>query len=289
MEYTLENEHLKIKINSLGAELKSAVNKKNNIEYLWQADPKYWNRTSPILFPNVGKYFEGKYRYNGVFYEQKQHGFARDKEFVLLRKTDNFISLGLRSDSNSKQVYPFDFELILSYLLRDNEIVVSYEVRNTGNDNMYFQIGGHPGFNVPLYEGKRSDNYIYFPNKSSIVSSKISLTGYMSKEKEKIILDDGYLKISDNLFVNDALVLEEQGINEVSICDFYKKPFITLKMNCPLFGIWSSSSDSPFVCIEPWYGRCDADGYKGTLQEREFENKLSKNEKFYANYTIVFN
>jgi galactose mutarotase-like enzyme len=286
MEYILQNDKIRIKINSLGAELTEIFNKKNNLSYLWDANPLHWKRTSPVLFPNVGKYYGGKYTYNGKEYSQGQHGFARDMEFKLLKQIDNYIAFVLNSDEKTYINYPFHFSLILSYELKENEIVVGWNVINKDNKQMYFSIGGHPAFNVPLLDENRSDCYLYFKNCQKIINTKISKQGYSMNETIEYQLENGYLPIKDDLFDNDALVIENQNINEVSILDKNKNAFITVKMDCPLFGIWSPSRTAPFVCIEPWYGCCDVEGFTGNLEDKKYQNKLNVNEEFKAQYSI---
>lgn len=286
MEYILQNETLIIKIDSVGAELKEIINKRNNLSYLWDGNPLHWARRSPVLFPNVGKYYNGKYLYNGKEYYQGQHGFARDMEFELKEEKDNYISFILNSNDKTKENYPFDFSLILYYELKNNEIIVGWKVINKDNKQMYFSIGGHPAFNVPLLDENRNDCYLYFKGYDSFLNTLITEKGFAMNEKVEYKLDGGYLPIHDNLFDYDALVIEDQNIKEISITDKNKNPYITVKMNCPLFGIWSPSRKTPFVCIEPWYGRCDNDGFSGTLEEKAYQNKLNVNEEFKAEYSI---
>lgn len=289
MNYNLENNNLKITINSLGAELTEIINKENNLSYLWDANPAHWKRSSPVLFPNVGKYYNGKFTYNGIEYHQGQHGFARDMEFELLEQRENYISFVLNSNEKTLQTYPFKFSLILWYELKGNEIVVGWKVINIDNKQIHFSIGGHPAFNVPLKDENRSDCYLYFKDINKFESNMINASGYSIDKVLEYQLEDGYLKITDDLFDNDALVIEEQNIKEVSITDKNKNPFITIKMDCPLFGIWSPSRTTPFVCIEPWYGRCDSEGFNGTIEERKYQNKLEVNEEFNVHYSIVLN
>ena len=289
MEYFLENSQLKIRVNSMGAELTEIINKDNNLSYLWDANPLHWKRSSPVLFPNVGKYYNGKFRYEGKEYSQGQHGFARDMEFELLEQKDNYIALVLNSNEKTKVNYPFEFSLILYYELKENEIVVGWKVINKDNKEMYFSIGGHPAFNVPLKDENRSDCYLYFKDVNNVESTMINSSGYSIGKVVNYPLEEGYLKINDDLFDDDALVIEQQPIKEVSITDKNKNPFITIKMDCPLFGIWSPSRTTPFVCIEPWYGRCDSEGFDKTLAERKYQNKLNVNEEFDVNYSIIIN
>lgn len=289
MEYFLENSKLKIRVNSMGAELTEIINKDNNLSYLWDANPLHWKRSSPVLFPNVGKYYNGKFRYEGKEYSQGQHGFARDMEFELLEQKDNYIALVLNSNEKTKVNYPFEFSLILYYELKENEIVVGWKVINKDNKEIYFSIGGHPAFNVPLKDENRSDCYLYFKDVNNVESTMINSSGYSIGKVVNYPLEEGYLKINDDLFDDDALVIEQQPIKEVSITDKNKNPFITIKMDCPLFGIWSPSRTTPFVCIEPWYGRCDSEGFDKTLAERKYQNKLNVNEEFDVNYSIIIN
>jgi galactose mutarotase-like enzyme len=285
--FILENECLKVSVANAGAELSSVIDKESGLERVHDANPEVWNRHAPILFPFVGKVVGGVYRIGNQEYEMKtQHGFARDMEFKLLKQIDNYIAFVLNSDEKTYINYPFHFSLILSYELKENEIVVGWNVINKDNKQMYFSIGGHPAFNVPLLDENRSDCYLYFKNCQKIINTKISKQGYSMNETIEYQLENGYLPIKDDLFDNDALVIENQNINEVSILDKNKNAFITVKMDCPLFGIWSPSRTAPFVCIEPWYGCCDVEGFTGNLEDKKYQNKLNVNEEFKAQYSI---
>ena len=157
MNVNLENEFLKVTISTHGAELISVINKENGLEYMWQANPAHWKRHAPILFPNVGKYKDGKFIYNGKEYKQAQHGFARDMEFALIEKTNNSAFFELLYNDDTLKVYPFKFSLVLGFILEKNELTLTYEVANVDDKKMYFQIGGHPAFNVPLTDGSRNE------------------------------------------------------------------------------------------------------------------------------------
>ncbi len=286
MNINLENNYLKVNINSLGAELTSIIKKSTGKEYLWQANPTHWKRHAPILFPNVGKYKEGHFFYKGLEYKQGQHGFARDMEFTLIEKTNTSCLFELLYNEDTLKVYPFKFRLRLGYILKDFDLTLTYYVENLGDEKMYFQIGGHPAFNVPFTEGTRGDYYFYFPNKKEIISSKIGLLGLATEEKLTYKLDNGYLRIEDDLFKNDALVVENQDVKEVIICNQNQEKLISLSMDVEVFGLWSASDKAPFICIEPWYGRCDAETFAGEISERKYENELNSNEAFERNYKL---
>lgn len=106
---TLSNDFITIQISDHGAELTSIV--ANDKEYLWQADPKFWGRHSPVLFPQVGRVWNNVYRHEGKEYQLGQHGFARDRDFQLTYEEDNAVIYALESDEESLKVYPFPFIL----------------------------------------------------------------------------------------------------------------------------------------------------------------------------------
>ena len=135
MEY-IENEFLKIGVDKSGAQLSSVYDKKNSREVLWNADKTYWGRHAPVLFPIVGKVRNNAYTYQGKEYSLGQHGFARDLDFTLVSKTDKEIVFSLKSTPDTLKVYPFDFELVIGYVLTDLTIKVSWTVRNTNDSKM---------------------------------------------------------------------------------------------------------------------------------------------------------
>ena len=141
----LKNNEIKVDINSFGAEVRSVI--KNDIEYMWQADPTYWKRTSPLLFPFIGKLIDDEYIYNDITYNVTQHGFARDNEFSLVHSTESKASYLLQENQETMLKYPFKFNLEVEYELINNELIINWTIENTNECNMYFQIGAHPAFN----------------------------------------------------------------------------------------------------------------------------------------------
>lgn len=158
MRQVLENEYLKVSVEDHGAELVSVYDKENEREELWQAEPPYWNRHAPILFPNVGKHHDNTYRLNGKEFRTSQHGFARDREFVCISKTASVLTHKLVSDEETRSYFPFDFELYITHRLEERQLSVEWKVVNTSGEIMYFTIGGHPGFRVPY--GRAADRRI---------------------------------------------------------------------------------------------------------------------------------
>lgn len=287
--YTLKNREIAIRVTSLGAELKSLVDCSAGREYMWNADPAYWKRTSPILFPLVGNYRNKEIRYNGAVYGMSQHGFARDMRFELISMEKEKIWFGLSSDSETMKKYPFPFRLEIGYELHERSVRVIWRVKNPSEKPMFFSIGGHPAFRCPMQQGEKQTDYsIAFDQKKEIVSRVLGKDGLATDELCVYPLADGRMQITETLFDRDALIIEHNQAHEVSLCTPDGSPYVTLRFDAPLFGLWSPpGKGAPFICIEPWYGRCDHQNFAGTLEDREWGNRLEGNGVFEASYTIT--
>lgn len=290
MNHILENENLKVTVAEHGAEVKSIIRKKDEKELMWQADAAYWGRTSPVLFPLVGNYFEKKSVYNGKTYEMGQHGFARDMEFRCVEKTKDRLTFLLEDDESTHEKYPFGFQLQITYVLDETKVQVQWNVKNTNDTKMYFSIGAHPAFNCNLNESKMKFEKDGKPCEkliANIIASDGS--GCLSKEQDVFSLQDGVLPLSDELFSKDALVIEDEQANRVSLLDKDGETVVTVTCPTPLFGVWSPVGKcAPFVCIEPWFGRCDRVGFSQKLEEREYGNRLLPGEEFEGGYEMIF-
>ncbi len=285
--YTIENEQMILEINSAGAEIKSLRRKSDNREYMWCADAKYWGRTAPVLFPVVGSVRDKKYRCDGKEYEMGQHGFARDMEFTVVEETQDSIRFVLEATEETKTKYPYDFALELSYRLDGLRVIAGWKVTNKADGEMHFSVGGHPAFLCPILENtKQTDYYIYFDTPDKVVSDVLE-GGLVGDKLKELALDNGYLKITEDLFDDDALVIENNQAKEVALCTPDKEHYLTVKFDAPLFGVWSPvKKNAPFICIEPWYGRADRCDFAGELKDREYGNTLQGKESFEVFYEI---
>lgn len=288
----LKNGTLILTADTHGAEILSV--KRDGNEYIWCGDSAYWGRHTPILFPFVGQVRGGEYRHKGVSYPMGQHGFARDQEFELLSQTDHSLSFVLRDNEKTLAVYPFRFELYVTYTLRGDTVEVEWKVRNPGQDTLYFSIGGHPAFSCPLHENERREDYAVEIRKNdvpleSIVIHPITDGGNVGNEKKELHLENGTLTPTEELFSGDALILEDCQADEISLLNPEGKAYLTVKFDTPLVGIWSPvGKHAPFICIEPWCGRTDSVNFNGELAEREYGNSLEPGEEFVRSYTISF-
>ena len=281
MLHYLENEFLKISVNTYGAELSSIWNKKENKEMLWQGDSAFWGRRSPVLFPVVGKYKNSITTFNGKEYSSGQHGFARDSEFSLVEATDNKLSFKLTNSEETLKQYPFCFTLICSFELIENRIIVGWTVENTDNQKIYFSIGAHPAFYC-----EKEKTILTMKNGNDIKYNLINSAGLYTSQKYEI---ENSFVLHESLFDNDALIIENSGVNEISLSNG-EKEYLTVAFDAKIFGIWSpTKKNAPFVCIEPWFGRCDAEDYDGDITTREWSNSLEIGEKWYKEYEIKIN
>lgn len=290
-QHILKNEFLTITVNDFGAELSSIVSTQTGQSYLWNADPAYWKRHSPVLFPIVGSLRGKCYQYNGQEYSMSQHGFARDMDFECIEASETSIKHRLISTPETMKQYPFSFILDITYQLSDNTIQIIWDVTNTDTKEMYFSIGAHPAFNCPLKpEEKQSSYYLQFDTTNPLIIRNINEDGLAKEDTYTLPLDGSLLGIHSHLFDEDALVIEDNQLHSVALLTPDKKPYVTVDFDAPLFGLWSpAKKDAPFICIEPWYGRCDSDSYADTLENRTWGNHCSPGETFHKSYTITIN
>lgn len=292
MLYNIANEELTVSVESFGAEIRS-IKDQNGLEYMWQADPMYWKRTSPILFPLVGNYKDKESVYDGKTYTLSQHGFARDMEFDLVDSSKDRIVMRLEENEETLAKYPFKFMLEVEYVLTGKNVSVSWRVSGKDQDIMYFSIGAHPAFNCCLKDSyltfaKISDESSKTPVNDSITSYILNSEGLITNSTQKYDLDNGKLHLSNELFAGDALVVEDRQATSVSLYEKDKR-IVTVDFDAPLFGLWSpAGKDAPFMCIEPWYGRADGEDFDKKLENRKYGNVLRKGEIFEEGYTMTF-
>lgn len=289
MAVKLENEFLCVEIAEMGAEVTRIYDKAEDNEILWEGNPVYWKRHSPVLFPNVGKTYKNRVLINGIQYPTSQHGFARDNVFTCIEAANEKASFMFRSSEETKEVYPFDFELHINYKLNKKELTVEWQVKNCGDETMYFTIGGHPAFRFAKPEETKADYVLKIPGKEKLeyVLIDISCGCANVDEVHTLQLSEETYPLSDELFAKDALVVDNGQIEEAWLCHKDGTPYVGVRSaGFPNYGIWSVEG-APFVCLEPWMGRCDNVGFNAELSEKPNVNKVEAGEKFIKDYTIV--
>ena len=373
---TLKNTALTLNISLHGAELTS-IRDSFGREFLWQADPAFWKRHSPVLFPIVGSLWDKHFRVNGREYEMGQHGFARDMDFRLVSEREDEMWFELKSSPETLAKYPYKFTLRIGYRLEANKIHVMWEVSGDDSQTMWFQIGAHPAFYLPrfVYGGsaacasdssRHSDPESGAPNLAASSASGSGAAGsgadsdsgfsvsgldagscdsgldsaigsasssgsagsgadsdfgragrgcfrlygrgaegvvplesfrYIKvSEKQCTDISDvqeldtpgGVMPLDDHTFDIGAYIIGDSQVCRVDLVSTTGLRCVSLEFDTPLVGLWApSAKDVPFVCIEPWYGRCDRVGFTGEFSERDCVNSLSPGQVFRASYTIT--
>ena len=287
-EHILKNSFIAIKVSDHGAELKSLIGAKSGKEFMWQADAKYWGRTAPVLFPIVGSVWNGEYKVNGVSYKLSQHGFARDMEFSLIKEAEDELVFELKDNEESLKKFPFKFSLKIGYKLVGSKVVVSYKVSNPDDKEMYFSIGAHPAFNCDLNKDELLFEKDGAAVSGSLKSNVIDMScGCLSDKQIDVETAEGIVKLTPGLFDGDALIFEDRQADAVTLVSAADGDKLRVTCDVPLFGVWSPvKKNAPFVCIEPWNGRCDRVGFDGSLENREYGNKLAAGESFDTSFEI---
>ena len=298
MKQILENEKLLIEIDDKGAELTRIFDKEKNREVLWNADPEFWPRHAPVLFPNVGRHYQNTYRTGGASYSSSQHGFARDLPFTCVEKGQDTVTHQLLSDEKTRSSYPFDFVLRVRHAVEGRKLTVFWEVKNPNRETMYFTIGGHPAFALPkdlyrqcrlYFEGKNSLDYLLITPDGSGTADAAHV--HTLKLQDGCValasLKDGDQTLAENFFDLDALIFDHGQIEKVRIILPDGSDY--LEMVSPgfsNFGIWAAPG-APFVCLEPWGGRADDTGYTGELKDKPDINALESADTFRKAYYIT--
>lgn len=287
--FQIENETLRVAIDANGAELKSVLSKTFNLEYLWGADPAYWAKTSPVLFPIVGALKDNTYSYEGQAYHLSRHGFARDHVFNVKQQRGDSIIFSLESSEDTLAVYPFPFILSIIYSLAGNELTVEYRVQNTGHTSMFFSVGGHPAFKVPLVEGTRYEDYkLVFEKEETAGRWPISKEGLIEKSPAPLLQHTRTLPLSKELFSQDALVLKHLQSQWVQLASDKTEHGLRFSLaGFPYLGLWAATG-ADFVCIEPWCGIADAVDANGQLADKEGIVQLQPGASFSRQWGVQF-
>lgn len=281
----ISNKYLTAKFKKSGAELFSL--QYEGLEYLWQGDPYFWSRHAPVLFPFVGRLKDNCYSYDGNTYEMGQHGFARNMDFKVMNKKKSEIAFELTANDETRSVYPFDFRLMIVYRLIDKTLTTHYAVTNQGATEMFFSIGGHPGFCCPFTEDEvRSDYWLQFEMEEPLLTHRLNSKGLFSGERETIYLQENKLYIDHSLFDKDALIFKDLKSTSVSLVSEMKNWLTFTFKGFPYLGLWSKNKESPFVCIEPWFGLADHASHNGNIRDKEGIRVLAPSETFQCHYFI---
>ena len=291
----LTNDHLHITINPHGAELTRVYNPTDNIDYLWNADPSFWKRTSPVLFPIVGAVAQNTYLHQGERYHLSQHGFARDMDFRVVSQSESGAWFELVSTAQTLGKYPFEFVLRIGYELTDTTLTVHWQVENPSDTILPFSIGAHPAFNANLGQDDSGEyDFLFFEHSEDIVSYVFdNERGLVVMEQVTIAENRKTLPLNKELFAEHPTLII-QGESAISLCSTNHEREIQVRFDgFPYVGIWSPINEqgeiAPFVCIEPWYGMADTNCEPGEISDKVGIQKLAPKGVFKTSYSMRFN
>ena len=283
----LENQFVKAEFLVMGAELKSFKLKKSDREIMWDANPEYWAKTSPILFPIIGRLKDDAYIYAGKSYSLEKHGFARNKEFQLVKSTADEIQFRLKADAKTLQQYPFDFELLVVYKLQGEKLTCLYEVINNGYQTMFFSLGGHPAFAIGNESTSYSTYKLIFNKDTELKRFAVTEEGFIDMNSYYFSLVNSAISLTHELFYQDALVFRDYKSNQLKIqSDKVNEGLIFEFNDFPYLGIWAAK-DANFVCLEPWCGLADAEDHNQILENKTGIVSLSPAEKFSRSWSVI--
>ena len=274
----LKNEYLTVVINTLGAEIKSIKDTKDE-ERIHQSD-MFWKGSAPLLFPICGKLYDGNIRIKKRKYKLNPHGFARNSEFDIMEFTDDIAVFSLVSNIDTKKVYPYDFELIITYKLLGKSIDVSYEVINDSKEAMYFSIGAHEGYNC--LSGLK--NYVIeFENEETAIP-------YSDVEGE-INLPKGSLKsfkLDDELFAESkSIIFKNPTSRALTLKNIDGSEKIRVEYEDFDYLVFWTKPNTQFICIEPWCGMGEFYGFPDDISTKDGIKMLEEGGQFEIHHIIT--
>ncbi|OGX86572.1 hypothetical protein BEN47_12835 [Hymenobacter lapidarius] len=286
--YTLFTPSCRATFASHGAELTSLVTSANGLEYLWPADPAVWGRHAPVLFPLVGRLPGDVYHHEGRDYKLPQHGFARDQQFAVLRHQPTELVFQLQHDESTQSIFPFAFELTITYTLRDTLLTVRWDVRNPAPDQtLLFSIGAHPAVRCPLLPNEVFEDYFFEFDHPVRLERHLLQGGLLTGQTAPVLTEGNVLPLRYNLFADDALVFKHYDFTRLTLRSRMSAHFVRFQFDgFPYLGLWTKGPGAGFVCVEPWHGVASPTGAPGELRDKEGILTLAPGQVFSATYSI---
>ena len=294
-DVTITSGSLVARATTRGAQLTSIV--LDGREYLWQGDPRWWKGQAPILFPIVGTLRDGRAESAAGEIRLGRHGLARDFEHRIVDATESSVTFELLSSPETRERFPFDFALRMTYAVEGTTLSQTFGVENTGTAELPFVVGGHPAFNVPVgcdvdapETNERYDEYVVrFEDAWSWSCPDMDAsTGLIDWSRTRpVVTDSDQLAISHELFALDALVFEDVPGRTVTLAG---PAGHGVRVDFPGFdylGIWSAAGNPPFVAIEPWRGIATCSDESDVFEEKRGMDLLSPGEVARYTFTIT--
>lgn len=282
-EYTIKNEYLTVRISSMGAELQSIVDNLGN-ERLWYGDEKFWGGRAPILFPVCGGLMNDSYIFNGKKYSMPKHGFAKTSEFVLETAHPSACTYLLHSNNETRAIYPFEFELRITYTLKQMKLRVDYSVKNLSDETMYFSIGAHEAY---LCEGGIQDYYIEFEQNETLDTYDFD-GSYPNGNRRRIITDSKTFPLEYKYFMDDTLMFDKMKSKSASIVHKSGKTIAMAEFGEFEYLLFWTVDGAPYICIEPWSGIPDRVDSDMNFAAKESNTELFSGAEYKISHSLEF-
>lgn len=287
--YQLSNDVLQISIKPIGAELYEISSVKNGQQFMWHGDSNVWSGIAPNLFPIVGCLKNDEYVFNKKTYKMPKHGFLRKSEQIkFLRQSENSIAFSLVYNEDLLKLYPFKFELIISYTLENNTLHINHKVKNLDSQSIYFSIGGHPAFKCPVYKDEKYSDYsLIFETNETAETYLLNKENFLLTDKTRPALSTkNSINLRPDLFKDDALIFKDLKSRKVSLISKTNGELLNITFkDFNYLGVWAKPN-APYVCIEPWLGIADHENTTQELTKKEAIIKLEREKEFNATYSI---
>ena len=283
MKVTISNEinNITATIDSFGAELISLKNISTNTEYIWQKNPQYWSKSSPVLFPFIGALKSNEYFYNEKKYSfPKKHGFARDNEFEIYIQKEDYVSFKLSSSKETREIFPFEFNFFINYSLKKNILIIEYIIENLDENKLYFSLGNHPAFNIPTSENITLNDYFIEFKKDENENLYILNNSLFDPQNKLKNIKNKIFNINTEIFNNDVLILKNSNSKIVWLKNYKNNFRLSFKFEgFKHLGFWSKPQ-AEFICLEAWNGLPDYINHSGNLIEKKDIENLNPKEKY---------
>ena len=289
MLHTIENDFLRMTIDDTGAQMMS-ITAAGGTEYLWNGDSAYWGGRAPNLFPYVGRLTDDTYTADGQSFEMKRHGFSRHMVFETRRQSPDKMTFRIAATEETRAVYPWDFAFSVDYELDGSTVFITYRVENRDRRDMYFGLGAHPGFRVPLEAGKSFEDYrLTFSRPCRPWRVEMTDACMISGQETPYPLENGVdLPLRHNLFDRDAVILKNMD-RTVTLSAGEGTRGLTLSIpRMRYLGVWHTpKSDAPFVCLEPWVSLPSRDGVVEDLSQQFDLISLTPRQRYENRWTVT--
>lgn len=266
---SLDSGALRAAIHPLGAEL-MALEDRAGRQLMTDADPRWWTGHAPLLFPFVGRSRGDVYRLDDRDYPMAQHGFARRRTFAVVEQAANAVTLRLGADGESLAAYPFEFRLDMAFVLEGATLRMTATVQNRGDADMPFSFGYHPAFAWPLpYGGGVEDHRIIFAHPEPAPIRAVGKEpGLIAHDRVASPVDGDTLAPTHAMFAGDALIWDDLASRSLTWGVPGRSHLRIDFPDTPWLGLWQKPG-AHYLCIEPWAGMADLEGFEGDVWEKQ--------------------